>query len=148
MIGRVFTVDCIKGKLTASGQHWELWHGGVLLYRGLWPINDGARAMVDKHGYQLDDVVGLRWPNGSITPPADLNSRYWVQVRETDARGLYKFPWRGLTQDEVSRLKGVGKDAIDGQNRSGMPDGTESTLGASLGREIESALDEPFGVKP
>ena len=145
MTTRNITVYCVKGKLGAAGQNWELWHDGVLLYYGLWPIYDDARAMVDKHVYQLDDVLTIGWPDESVTPAAELNSRYWDQVRETDPRGLHRFPWRGMTQDAISSAYGVAKNAIEGQNRVEMPGETESSLGAARRQEIESA---DFGRDP
>ncbi len=104
MTDRHVVVKVTLGNLTKNGQLYTATVAGREVYRGRSPYFDGARALVDDHGYQLDDLVSHIRPDGTRSQPVAINTLYWVEVTESDKSGLRRKAWSGQTQKTLLRL--------------------------------------------
>jgi len=134
MTDRHVVVKVTKGNMTKNGQLYTATVAGREVYKGRSPYFDGARALVDDHGYQLDDLVSHIRPDGTRSQPRPINDLYWTEVTESDKGGLRRKAWRGQTQDAILRLY-----RSDQGERSGVVEGnaasraSESSGGAFAG---------------
>jgi hypothetical protein len=107
MTDRHVVVKVALGNMTKSGQLYLATVAGREVYKGRSPYFDGARALVDDHGYQLDDYVSHIRPDGTRSRPVTLNSLYWTEVTESDKAGLRRRAWKGTTQEAVERMRAM-----------------------------------------
>jgi hypothetical protein len=134
MTDRHVVVKVERCRFTAPGQK-QLYVATVAgreVYKGRNPYFDGTRALVDDHGYQLDDYVSHIRPDGTRSNPVTLNSLYWTEITESDRGGLRRRAWRGVTQDGLLRQYGGRQDARDGQEGTGAGAGTETRAGGAF----------------
>jgi len=124
MTDRHVVVKVTLGNLTKSGQLYTATVAGREVYKGRSPYFDGARALVDDHGYQLDDLVSHIRPDGTRSQPVAINSLYWTEVTESDKGGLRRKAWSGQTQDAVCRVARMRQDARSASE--GTPGGSEA----------------------
>jgi hypothetical protein len=132
MTERHVVVKVALGNLTRSGQLYVATVAGRQVYKGRSPYFDGARALVDDHGYQLDDYVSHMRPDGTRSKPVTLNLLYWTEVTESDRGGLRRRAWRGVAQNAISWGNEVRQGARDGQEANPAGANTETRAGGEV----------------
>lgn len=139
MTGRHVVVKVALGNLTKNGQQYVATVAGREVYKGRSPYCDGVRSLVNDHGYQLDDLVSHIRPDGTRSQPVAINTLYWVEVTESDKRGLSRSAWRGQTQDAICSVTRMRENARSAAEGTLAAQDHKSTSGGALARHISEA---------